>query len=203
MSKFSGRCDLYDHILMEKMYPSESNPNILESDEFECFEIFKRRTGGVIYQHQKVEVTEANQDFIAANCKQFEIITQTITAPDRRCKGRFKVKKLYTYNYYGKEYLTLKELNKKEVYIPVPIKFETILDLIPYYPYVISFCASSPEGETIYIANKSEIDYHVDSCLKYGHSLEFVYYFKKILQNHYVEVVKRLNTEKEEINGKN
>lgn len=203
MSKFSGRCDLYDHMLMEKMYPSESNPNILEADEFECFEIFKKRTNGVIYQHQKVEVTENNQDFVAANCKQFEITTQTITVPDRRCKGRVRVTKLYSYTYYGKEYPTLKELNKKEVYITIPIKFETILDLIPYYPYVISFCASDAEGETVYIANKSETDYRVESCLKYGSSLEFIYYFRKILQNHYIEVVNRLNKEKEEINGKN
>ena len=57
MSKFSGKCDLYDHIMMEKTYPDSKNPNILISNELECFEIFKKRTGGKLYQHLKIELT--------------------------------------------------------------------------------------------------------------------------------------------------
>ena len=196
MSCFSGKCDLYDHMMMEKMYPKKDNPNILESDEFECFEIFKKRTNGIIYQHKKVEVTELNQHFIESKCNFLELILHEEIIPDARCKEGIRLKSWYTYKYANVEYKNLKELNKKGVYVSLPIKFDTILDLIPYYPYIISCCASSPEGETIYISKKSYIDEQIDSYLKTGRSLDFLNHYKKELQNHYIEIVKRLEADK-------
>jgi hypothetical protein len=58
MSKFSGKCDLYDHVMMEKTYPDPNNKNILVSDELECFEIFKKRTGGILCQSRKVKLDD-------------------------------------------------------------------------------------------------------------------------------------------------
>ena len=58
-----GKYDLYDHICMKKMYPSNpENPNgTLVSDIMECFDVFKEETGGVIHQWVKTEVNEFNQ----------------------------------------------------------------------------------------------------------------------------------------------
>ena len=172
MSKFSGRCDLADHIMMEKMYDKGT---CKVSDELECFELFKERTGGVIYQHKLIEVNRFNEDLIKDYCED----------------NKFKVLepgKLY--EYWDEQY-TLKQLNKKGVYITVPIYFNTLLDIIPYYPYVINMCFSSDGKERVYIANKSDIESEQMSALFAGYTPGMTDYYRKHLQEHYLEVCKQ------------
>ena len=84
MSWASGKCDLFNHLSFCKMRTIDGSDKkedldkarVLYSDEMECFKIFKQRTGGVLHQHKRIEVTEHNQDFVAKKCGNFEIIPQ-------------------------------------------------------------------------------------------------------------------------------
>jgi hypothetical protein len=84
-------------------------------------------------------------------------------------------------------------LNKKGVYITIEIKFDSIFDLVPYYPYIIGSSTSDSAGETIYISNSSYIDEKIDRYLESGISLEYIEFYKKELQNHYLQLAKRIN----------
>lgn len=180
MSKFSGKCDLYDHIMMMKNYPKEDNPNVLISDEMECFELFKEATGGVIYKGVNIQVNEYNQKLISELCEYFTFEALPKASP--------RHKQRYVYKYFGQE-LTLKQLNKQGVYVAIPINFETLLDIIPYYPHII-VCAFSQDGkQRITISDKSFVDSQISDALKFG---RFPYIdYKKELQKHYVDVVNR------------
>lgn len=184
MSRFSGVCDLFDHIMMEKTY---DKGRYLVSDELECFNIFKEKTKGVIHQHKEVEVSEYNQKFVEEHCEFFEVIPHTKIVEDKRLKNKQKEVTTYTYKYYGTEYKTLKELNKHGVYIVIDIPFDTLLDIIPYYPYVVTFCTSNNNEEVVYISEKSEVERN--SCYTYGWGGSWRYYDKE-LQKHYLEVCK-------------
>lgn len=191
MSKFSGKCDLYDHIMMMKQYPHPNNPNILVSDELECFELFKEATNGVIYKSINVQVNQHNQEIISKMCPYFNF--EPLPRPSRRHKQR------YMYKYFGKD-TTLKELNKTGISIDMPIYFDSLLDIIPYYPYIIT-CAFCTDGKQhIILSNKSFVDSRIEDGLKYGH---FPYVdYKKELQKHYIEVVHRYFSEKDNIDAK-
>lgn len=169
MSIFSGKCDVFDHIMMEKMY---DKGHCRVSDELECFEIFKAKTNGTIYQHKLVQVTKENIDFVTNKC-----ILNSFKAE--------KVDGKTVYFYWGKQYNTLKQLNKKGVYIEVPIYFNTLLDIIPYYPYIITFSA----GNHVVISNESYVDSLQEDMLKWGHESAIDY--KSELQEHYLEVCER------------
>lgn len=169
MSCFSGRCDLFDHMMMEKMY---DKGNVKVSDEYECFEIFKKRTGGVIHQHYKVEVNKYNCENILQKCPQLKVIDKDL------------------YEYWGKQY-TLKQLNKHGVYVQYDIHFNTLLDLIPYYPYVVTMCSGDIDHETVFIANESEVDRNIAIYLKNGFNIATLDHYKKELQKHYKDVVLR------------
>ena len=180
-----------DHIMMEKHRTStgSSDPKdlkearVLYSDELECFEIFKENTGGVIHQHKLVKVTESNQDFVAKQCKYFTF--DTIPNPDPSSKKKPK----YTYKYFGTEYPTLKALNKHGVYITIDIHFDTLLDIIPYYPYIVCMGAYSNGREEIIISAESEVISRRDESLEYGHLNGWESDTKR-LQQHYLEVCK-------------
>ena len=159
---------------------------VLYSDELECFEIFKEKTGGVIHQHKRVEVTEYNQNFVAQQCKWFQVNPVQDEVPAETKKGK-KPKQRYTYYYFGKEYLTLKSLNKHGVYITLDIHFDTLLDIIPYYPYVVSMSSCDKDHQEIYIADKSEVITERDNGLKYGY-LNMWEFYTKALQRHYLAV---------------
>ena len=180
MSKFSGKCDLYDHIMMQKQYQSETNPNVYVSDEMECFELFKKATGGVIYQDVKVTVSELNQELVSELCDYFHYHP----VPKKSALGKQK----FTYRYFGKE-MSLKELNKRGVYVSIPIHFKTLLDIIPYYPYIITCAISNNGKQRITISSKSYVDMQAREHLTYGH-LPCIDY-KRFLQEHYIEVVTR------------
>lgn len=179
MSKFSGKCDLYDHIMMMKQYASEANQNVLVSDELECFEAFKEATGGVIYQSQRVEVTEYNQNLICELCDYFHFHEPTTLRNG---------KKKYRYVYLGKE-MSLKDINKAGVYINIPIHFNTLLDIIPYYPYIITCLISNNGKQHITISSKSYVETQRDEYITYGHMPCINY--NQTLQEHYIEIVNR------------
>ena len=103
---------------------------------------------------------------------------------DKRIKNGQREEKYLTYTYYGKEY-TLKELNKKGIWITIDIPFDTLLDLIPYYPYIVSMAC----GGTVYISQQSFVDEELEDHLEGGWYSDFWQYYKKELQDHYQEVV--------------
>lgn len=189
MGRLSGKCDLYDHLSFEKMVPDKDNPNIMRSDIMECFNIFKERTGGVIYQHKHLKVTPFNQDMISEMCPQFKVIKHQTTKVDKRTKSGTKDEVYYTYMYYDKEY-TLKEINKREVYIKVPIYFDTLLELLPYLSYVVACSMCDDKGETIIIDNENFVDKECNYMLKRGiNSIGRATHYRKELANLYREVV--------------
>lgn len=179
-----GKYDLYDHICMEKMYHQDSdNPNSpLVSDIMECFDIFKERTGGILYQHYKVEVNIFNQHLIEEKCKGFKVIAHKEIKEDKRYKNTTREVVSYSYEYYGKEYKTLKELNKKGVYINREIKFDNIVELIPYFPYIIAACSYSNGKEYVHISSESYIDKCYKEDIKYDHAGDYWnHYYRKTL----------------------
>ena len=121
MSIFSGKCDLFDHISgMGGWYDRNGNKvkftqegvSVLYSDPLRDFEEFKRRTGGVIYQHVHIkEVWEGNQEFIKAHCKEFDFAENADEVPDKRKKSGWRADRYFTYYYWGKWYKA-KEINK-------------------------------------------------------------------------------------------
>jgi len=198
MSRFSGKCDLYDHIMMYKHRTAEGSDKkedlekarVLYSDEMECFKIFMERTGGILYQHKRLKVDEFNQSFIEKKCPNFKVISNTEQVLDKRSKTGYKWKTTQTYEYYGREY-TLKEINKRGVFITTEIHIKTLLDLIPYYPYIVSMCASNKDKETIYISNQSYAESEYEEHLQHGWESNMIYYYREELQDHYREVVLR------------
>lgn len=199
MSKFSGRCDLYDHIGgMGGWYDRDGNPvkfgqegiGAYYSDELQDFREFKRRTGGVIYQHKYIKnVDEWNQDLIAKKCPNFKVIKHIDKITDKRKKDGYREAVSYTYEYWGKEY-TQKEISKRGVYITVEIHFDTLLDIIKYYPYLVSACCSNEDKMTVYISNESFVDEEYEEHLNHGWDSNMKAHYDKELAEHYLEVVK-------------
>lgn len=183
MSVFSGRCDLADHILMMKHRTKDGSDKkedlekarVLYSDEMECFEIFKERTGGVIYQWADLELTKYNIDTEIEKNNYLEKYV------DEQGKTRYK--------YFGKEFKTLKALNKYGYSFKKEIHFETLLDIIPYYPYIISVHVSNEGKDTIVISNESFVESEYLDHKKFGYEGAMYNYYKKGLQEHYIDVV--------------
>jgi len=199
MSMFSGKCDLYDHIMgTAGWYDRNGNPvkmgdsgvGAYYSDEYRDFLEFKKRTGGVLHQHKVLTVTPWNHDDAVKLCPELEVIEHKRIVPDKRQKSGQREDVYYTYKYWGKEY-TLKELNKHKVYITIDIHFDTLLDLIPYYPYIVTMSCSNNGKQTVFISSQSFVDEEVDDHLKHGYYSEFWQYYKKQLQEHYQEIVLR------------
>lgn len=198
MSRWSGKCDFADHIAgLGGWYDKDGNPvkfgqegvGAYYSDELQDFKEFKRRTGGVIYQHKHIKcINSWNQDFVAEKCPNFKIIKHVDKVADKRKKEGYREVVSYTYEYWGKEY-TQKEINKRGVYITVEIHFNTLLDIIKYYPYLVSACASSKDKMTVYIADESFVDEEYDGALQHGHETLKVHYDRELAE-HYLEVVR-------------
>ena len=205
MSLFSGKCDLYDTIMMQHLRCKNGSDKkedldkarVYYSDELECFNEFKKKTGGVIYQHQEIKVTEQNQSLIEKKCSNFKVIEHIREVEDKRYKDNKKKETTYTYEYYGKEY-SLKELNKKGVYITKEIHFNTILDIIPYYPYIVTTMCSNNDKLKIFISQESFVDNEERKLLNAGYESTMYEYYKKELQKHYIDVVQKYYTPKQE-----
>lgn len=197
MSVYSGKCDLFDHISGKGgWFDKDGNPvkfsdpnvHVLYSDEWLDFLAFKKSTSGVMYQHRKITLTPWNHEEVKKLCKEFDYQEHTRTVPDKRAKNGQREEKYLTYTYYNKEY-TLKELNNKGIWITIDIHFDTLLDLIPYYPYLVSVCYHSDGKEIIYISQQSFVDEELDDHLEHGWYSDFWQHYKKKLQDHYQEVV--------------
>lgn len=176
MSRFSGKCDLADHVFGgEKNY-------------FEAFDEFKQSTGGILHQHHRIkEVTAFNQDLIAELNPNFKIIEINKQISDRRFADGFRNEVSYEYDYYGQRY-TAKQLKQKGgVYIDVEIHFDTVLDLIKYYPYVVSACCWSDGKAVVFISKESFVESEFDNSLGYGY-LSMKDHYDKELAEHYREV---------------
>lgn len=200
MSRYSGCCDLYDHISgLGGWFDKDGKPvkfgkaSRYYSDEMLDFIEFKRQTGGVIHQHKKVTVSEWNQEDVKNHCPGFNFTKHVRKIPDNRCKDKFREETYYTYTYYGKEYTSLKELNKENVYITIDIHFNTLLDLIPYYPYIVSACShnsdSSPESY-VFISEKPYPIKQRDERLKTGGLIDYSFQrYQRDLNEHFRDVV--------------
>ena len=171
MSRFSSKFDLFDFMSgMGGWFDRDGNlvkdicsgPGVLYSDAMRDFEAFKKSTGGVIHQHIKVKVDEWNQDYVKSHCPGFDFIKHTEVREDKRCKEGKKEYYYYTYTYFNKEYKNLKELNKHGVYVTKDIHFNTILDLIPFFPYIVSVAAKDKDSTTVFISDRS----YVDKCFR-------------------------------------
>ena len=196
MSSFSGRCDLYDHISgMGGWYDKKGNQlkfgeghGPCYSDEYRDFLAFKKATGGVLHQHRKFLVTPWNHEEAERLCSNLKIVEHKKTVSDKRVKTGEREEIYYTYTYWGKEY-TLKELNKKGIYIDIEIRFDTLLDLIPYYPYIVCVSAWNDGKEVVYISDKSYVDEQLENYLSRGFYSDFWQNYKKELQDHYIKII--------------
>lgn len=176
MSIYSGKCDFADNLLLSG------------KDEMEAFLEFKKRTGGVLYQYKKVKVTEINRDWVAENTD----LTWSNHAVDVKTRsGKTKEVLRTRYMYYGKLYDDLRKLNKKGVYVKIKIPFETLLDVIPYYPYTFAAHAWSADHETAIISDKPAYADRFDNSLETGLSPSpaFPAAYAAELQKHYIEVI--------------
>ena len=170
MSRLTGKCDLYDHV-----YMIGTKGTTDEMTKQEKFELFKKRTNGTLHQSIKVEATKFNIDFLLENNKFLEKTDHN------------------TYLYFDKEYKTLKSLNKTGVYYTREIHFDTMLDLVPYLPYIVSTMASDENGEYIQISSRSFIDQEYLDSLKYGYTKDKMYnYNMKELQQEYIDTIKEM-----------
>lgn len=183
MSKFSGKCDLYDHVYMIG--------NSGDKTELELFNEFKEATNGVLYQHIKVPIDKNNFD----NLVESEKATYGDKYDLKYCLGKDNEGNYY---YYGKKFRSIKTLAKNfDYYMRKEIHFEKFIDLIKYYPYLISMSSSYKDDDgkrhsTIYITNDSYIDIHENEMLVWSlHSKHKIYdYYRNELINEYIRVVK-------------
>ena len=186
MSRYSGRCDVYDDVFRGVSGWGEY---------FQAFEKFKEATRGVLHQERKVLVSEDNLDYV---CKLNPHLTYSNVTVEKTGKDGSKKEALERhYIYWDKEYASLKALNKKGVYVMIDIPFENVLDLVPYYPYVIAAQYWSEGTELVILANESEPDHEIEDRLESGWlhegSIDFMFHYKHELQEHYREVVTELN----------
>lgn len=200
ISIYSGRCDLCDHVAgTGGWFDKSGNPvkfgdknvHAYYSDEYLDFLAFKKATGGKLYQYQKVVVTEYNQKKVAEKLPDiFEIIEHKDIIEDKRAKSGKKEKITCTYKYYNRE-CTLKELNKQGVYVTVEVPFNTLLDLIQYYPYIVTSSVHVDGKQKVYISKQSMVDAERESYYECGLFSDMWVHYKEKLAEHYQEVVLR------------
>ncbi len=197
MSRYSGKCDLADLVFGQGGYfDKEGNPvkfgdrdvNAYYSNEWLDFLAFKKKTNGTLYQHKNVKVHDYNQEEIKKYCSNFDYREVITKIEDKRSKKGYREERSFIYTYYGKEY-TEKELNAKGgVYLTLAIKFDTLLDLLEYYPYLTSAVASTEDKLTVVISERSFVEAEFDSLLKSGYVSNLRNFYKKELAKHYAEV---------------
>ena len=194
MSKFSSKCDLYDHIMM---LGGNSNDSI--EAELRCFEIFKQRTDGHIYQNYQVVVSENNQSFVKDHNPWFNFTEREIVKKDSRTKTGERKEKKFTYTYLEQTFDSLKKLNEFGVFVQVPIQFDSVLEIIQFYPYLVGMMTSDSEKEKITITQTSYPLMRFKESMAIGgiSSWDCEEYYRKKLQQHYMEVCTYLNHKKE------
>lgn len=184
MSRFSGKSDLADTVMMQVMYKKypdmENSP--LVSDLMASFNKFKEETGGKLYQNFKLKLTEHNVD---KEIERSDFLTRTELPPKEGVNQR---KKKYLYNYFGKEFKTLDALNKYGYYAKREIKFDTLLDLIPYFPHIVTVMTHTNGKKYVEITRESFVDIEYLNFREYGSESSLHDYYKKELQDFYNEV---------------
>ena len=209
MSVYSGKCDLADLIFGQGGYFDKDGNSVkfgdegvrvYYSNEWLDFLAFKKKTGGILYQHKNVKVNSYNKEEIKEHCENFDFKEKIVKVADKRSKLGYREDKSYIYTYYGKEY-TEKELNARGgVYIKVEVKFDTLLDLLEYYPYLTSAVFSTDGKMTVFIHDRSFVDEEFDLLVKNGYISNLRNYYKQKLAEHYAEVaLKYYNPEGHEI----
>lgn len=192
MSFLSGKCDLLNHISgLGGWYSREGKPvkfgdkrvDAYYSDIYQDFLVFKKKTNGTLYQHKRIkEVNRWNQEFIEKNCPAFKIIEKAYVIPDKRTKNGQRVETEYFYEYYGKLY-TAKELKKKGgVFVTVEIHFNNLLELAPYFPYIVTCAACDKEKEYIVISNEPWPEEEYNRGLQNGFEHSRNYYVHKLAE---------------------
>lgn len=162
-----------------------ANARVLYSDIMECFKIFKEKTGGILHRHVNIEANANTRDLIAKNCDQF---SYRIWGMPVQTKTGTKEKEVCIYTYYGKDY-TEKELKKHGgVYIDDPIKFDTILELVPYFPYIVTMSYNDKDKRVIYISNESFAEREHRQHLQAGFDSRTIDYYRKKLAQTYFEI---------------
>lgn len=179
----SGMGGYYDSTTKKPVKFGDENCYGYTSDLLQDFDAFKKQTGGIIYQHREIKLQSWMRDeefnFIKEHCSQF----------DYHClKEDGKAIKIsdYTFTYWDNNY-SFKTLKKKGVWVEVPIMFNTLLDLLPYFPYIVTFSC----GNHVVITNESYVDSertkHVENC--WDSSMFNVY--KKALADLYLDVCEK------------
>jgi hypothetical protein len=199
MSVYSGKCDLADLVFGQGGYFDKDGKSVkfgdnvgaYYSDEWLDFLAFRKKTGGILYQHKNVKVDSYNAEEIKKHCKEFDYKKIKTQVPDKRSKVGYREITSYIYTYYGKEY-TKKELNNKGgVYITVEIHFDTLLELLPYYPYLTSAVVSDGDKTTVYISDQSFVEQEFNSLVKHGLVSNSRNHYNQELAKHYAEVALR------------
>ena len=189
---------MFDHIMMlcPKASDGKDGPESLSRscihypDELECFEKFKELTGGIIHQEIEVEATPYNDEFLEGKVPGFKVIKHEASIPDRRFKEGKRVGKWKTYEVYDREYSDLNSLNRKErLFMNREIRFDDLLDIIPYYPYGIIYEYTDANHEQLTIASRNYLDIARMDGIKFGHDSSGEWRYLRQLQEHYLEVV--------------
>lgn len=190
MSHFSGESDFYDTLCGIKMY---DKGNYYASDEFECFEIFKQQTGGIIYQTYPVKVSSYNLTFVANHCDHFSYTKTTKIVRDKRYATGEKEITEYTYTYFDKTYTNLKDLNKQNVFVTIGIHFDTIFDLVPYYGHnVVAMTFSKDTNKRVVVISNDSIPSTLfRNELMHGLCAPYPDYFIKNLTSHYLDLAQK------------
>ena len=185
MSRFTGRCDLYDHI-----YLIGQNGKTKK----ECFEEFKKATGGKMRQIIYIKLTPWNIEKEAERNPFLKVNTFVKEVPDKRTKTGTRTVTSHTYEYCGKIYKDLDELNKNHNYSTYKtIEFEDMLDLIPYYGYCIASmaCSRDPLSQSVTLAAVSEIEEREKSWMANGfETQDMLNSFRDEIRAEYIDIIK-------------
>ena len=170
MSKYTGKCDLYDHVFMIGYHGTTD-----EMTELEKFEIFKKRTGGVIYTYFPLELTKLNIDN--------EI--KMVNNPDILSKNEDG-----SYTYFFTKYKKLNQINKRGYYAIKEIHFDDILDLFPYFTHIISSMGSDENTETIYITYQDYNSMKEEEARLLGYERFGTSFMKKYIKEDLIRIIK-------------
>lgn len=181
MSEFSPRCDLADHI-----FSIGCKGTTDEMSDNEKFEIFKKRTNGVIHMSLPYKLTDFNIEEEVERVNNPKILSfkeETKMISDKRCKNGYRQKKIRTYFYYGSEYKSLKDIS---YYAKIDIHFDDILDLVPFLGCVISLLASDTNDEYVCIAPKSYLENLRDNDPRWYEHSRHLYWsrIKEFIKDH-------------------
>ena len=162
-----------------------------------AFEIFKEETGGKLYQNLTVELNAWNLDKEIEYINRPEYLSkevEVIQVPDKRCKSGFKTKEKVFVKYLGK----LIPLEKKpKVCVHKVIYFEDMIDLVPYYPYIVSsYGRYVKDGEIVCSVTISKESYLESSYLdtrKLGGDISYLEHYRKRLKEELINTVLELN----------